>query len=74
MRGTIKFWNEEKGYGFIRRDGDTDVFCHISAVYSTDNELQTVTPSIGDEVEFDIETGRKSGKPQAAKVYIRGRT
>lgn len=55
MQGTVKFFNAEKGYGFISRDGDSDVFVHYSNIegsgYRTLNE--------GQVVEFDVEPGRK---------------
>ena len=52
MRGTIKFFEANKGYGFIRRNVGTnkDVFVHINAI--EDGE----TPHVGDEIEFEIET------------------
>lgn len=55
MQGTVKFFNAEKGYGSISRDGDSDVFVHYSNIegsgYRTLNE--------GQVVEFDVEPGRK---------------
>ena len=54
--GKVKWFNNEKGFGFIAQDGGgDDVFCHFSALtgdgYKSLNE--------GDEVEFEIEQGRK---------------
>ena len=55
MRGTVKFFNAEKGYGFISREGGSDVFVHFSNIqaegYKTLFEGQTV--------EFDVAPGRK---------------
>jgi CspA family cold shock protein len=66
-RGTIKWFDNQKGYGFIGRADEADVFVHYSAVqaegYKSLNE--------GDVVEFDIVQGDKG--PQAANVYVRER-
>jgi CspA family cold shock protein len=64
-QGTVKFFNAQKGFGFIVQDaGGPDVFVHISAVersgMSTLNE--------GQKVSFDIETDRRSGKNAAANL------
>jgi CspA family cold shock protein len=64
-RGTVKFFNAQKGFGFIVQDGGgPDVFVHISAVeragMSTLNE--------GQKVSFDIEADRRSGKSAATNL------
>ena len=61
--GTVKWFNSEKGYGFISQpDGGTDVFVHYSAITSEGyKSLQE-----GDVVEFEIADGQKG--PQAANV------
>jgi CspA family cold shock protein len=61
-KGTVKWFNSQKGFGFIQPDnGDKDVFVHISAVeragMSTLNEGQKIT--------FDIVADRRSGKSSA---------
>ena len=63
--GTVKFFNSQKGFGFIVQDnGGPDVFVHISAVeragMSNLNEGQKVT--------FDVQTDQRSGKPAAANL------
>lgn len=63
--GTVKFFNAQKGFGFIVQDaGGPDVFVHISAVersgMSTLNE--------GQKLSFDIEADRKNGKSAAANL------
>ena len=61
-KGTVKWFNAAKGYGFITRNGGADVFVHFRAIngdgYKSLNE--------GDAVEFDVEQGPKG--PQASKV------
>ena len=61
-RGTIKWFNERKGYGFIARDDGDDVFVHFSAI--TGEGFKTLNE--GDEVEFEIQEGPKG--LQAANV------
>jgi cold shock protein len=61
-KGTVKWFNNAKGYGFLGRDGGADVFVHYSSIqregYKSLKE--------GDEVEFDIIQGTKG--PQADQV------
>jgi CspA family cold shock protein len=53
--GIVKFFNAEKGYGFIARDEGSDVFVHYSAIQSTGYK----TLQEGQRVEFDVVPGRK---------------
>ena len=63
MTGTVKFFNAEKGFGFISPDdGSKDVFVHFSAIQSTSFK----TLDEGQRVEFTIEQGQKG--PAAANV------
>ncbi|MCK5284281.1 MAG: cold-shock protein [Alphaproteobacteria bacterium] len=63
--GTVKFFNEQKGFGFIQpEDGGNDVFVHISAVEKSG--LQTLRE--GQKVNFDIETDEKRGKTNATNL------
>ncbi len=62
MQGKVKWFNNEKGYGFIGRDDGADVFVHYSAI--TGDGFRTLQE--GDQVEFEIVQGPKG--PQAAKV------
>ena len=53
--GTVKFFNAEKGYGFISRDDGDDVFVHFSQIQSSGyKNLQE-----GQKVEFEVGPGRK---------------
>jgi CspA family cold shock protein len=63
--GTVKWFNGQKGFGFIQPDGgDKDVFVHISAVeragMSSLNE--------GQKIAYDLETDQRSGKVSAANL------
>ena len=61
--GTVKWFNSEKGYGFISQDnGGPDVFAHYSAIQATGYRELTE----GQKVEFSIEPGQKG--PKAANV------
>lgn len=63
MRGTVKWFNNAKGYGFIGpQDGSKDVFVHFSSI--TGDGYKSLAE--GDEVEFEVEEGQKG--PQAASV------
>ena len=63
MTGTVKFFNAEKGFGFISpADGSKDVFVHFSAIQS--NGFKTLEE--GQRVEFTIEQGQKC--PASANV------
>ncbi|MCL6548288.1 MAG: cold shock domain-containing protein [Alicyclobacillus sp.] len=62
MRGRVKWFNPEKGFGFIEREGGKDVFVHFSAIQMEGFK----TLDQGDEVEFEIVEGERG--PQAAKV------
>ncbi|MHB1127706.1 MAG: cold shock domain-containing protein [Bacillota bacterium] len=62
MQGKVKWFNQEKGYGFIEREEGSDVFVHFSAI----KEEGFKTLAEGQEVEFDIVEGPRG--PQAANV------
>jgi CspA family cold shock protein len=62
--GTVKFFNNEKGFGFISREGGDDVFVHFSNIvgegYKSLDE--------GQRVEFDVAPGRKGEEAQNVRV------
>ena len=63
--GTVKFFNTEKGYGFITPDdGAKDVFVHISAVQASG--LQTLGE--GQKVAFDVEPDKRGKGPKAVNL------
>ncbi|MDY0780780.1 cold shock domain-containing protein [Tenacibaculum sp. IB213877] len=60
-QGTVKFFNESKGFGFITEKGtNTDHFVHISGLVDDVNE--------GDEVEFELKEGKKGLNAVNVKV------
>ena len=61
-QGKVKWFNGEKGFGFIEVDGGDDVFVHFSAIQG--DGFKTLEE--GQEVEFDIVEGNRG--PQAANV------
>ena len=63
--GTVKWFNETKGYGFIApNDGGNDVFVHISAVQNSG--LQGLNE--GDNIGFDLEVDKVRGKSSAVNL------
>lgn len=62
LKGTVKWFNAEKGYGFIQVEQGNDVFVHYSAI--TGEGFKTLEE--GQQVEFDITDGNRG--PQAANV------
>ncbi len=67
MKGTVKWFDSRKGYGFITRDdGEGEVFIHFSAIQGEDNEFKTVYE--GDKVEFEVTEGQKG--LQASNVTV----
>ncbi|MGL4252564.1 MAG: cold-shock protein [Fusobacteriaceae bacterium] len=64
MKGTVKWFNQEKGFGFITGEDGKDVFAHFSQIqkegFKTLNE--------GEEVTFDVSEGAKG--PQATNITV----
>lgn len=64
--GTVKWFNDEKGYGFIARESGDDVFVHYTAI----NAEGRRTLKEGQSVTFEVAAGQKG--PQAANVNVVG--
>lgn len=64
MRGRVKWFNDEKGFGFIGSDDGRDIFCHYSAIQMSGRKKLAE----GDNVEFEIEPSEKG--PRAKNVLV----
>ena len=62
ITGTVKWFNDAQGFGFISREGGPDVFVHFSAISGSGFK----SLAEGDKVEFEVVQGQKG--PQAADV------
>jgi len=65
-KGTVKWFNAEKGYGFIQQEEGPDVFVHFTAIQA--EGFRTLHE--GDRVEFEVEPGRGGKGPQAKNVRV----
>jgi CspA family cold shock protein len=63
-QGTVKFFNSEKGYGFISREQGDDVFVHFSAIQSSGYK----SLDEGQRVEFEVGQGKKGPEAQNVRV------
>ncbi|MCC6775534.1 MAG: cold-shock protein [Hyphomicrobiales bacterium] len=67
MAGTVKFFNTERGYGFIKPDsGGPDVFVHVTAVERAG--LKSLTE--GQRLSFDVEPDKKGKGPKAVNLVV----
>ncbi len=64
ITGTVKFFNAEKGFGFISREGGDDVFVHYSNIQG--NGYRSLEQ--GQKVEFEIAQGRKGEEAQSVRL------
>jgi cold shock protein len=62
--GSVKFFNAEKGFGFISREGGDDVFVHFSNIQGSGYR----SLDEGQRVEFDVAPGRKGEEAQNVRV------
>jgi cold shock protein len=62
--GTVKWFNSEKGYGFISRDGGSDLFVHYSAIQGSGYK----TLEEGQAVEFEVTQGPKGDQAQDVRL------
>jgi CspA family cold shock protein len=62
--GTVKFFNAEKGHGFISRAGGDDVFAHFSAIEGTGHK----SLEEGQRVEFDVGPGKKGDEARNVRA------
>lgn len=65
--GTVKWFNPDKGYGFISRDGDKDLFVHIKDLERSEPKLTDLATD--DRVTFSIDGDRK-GRPRAVDIKL----
>jgi CspA family cold shock protein len=69
MSGTVKFFNGERGYGFIKPDdGGRDVFVHITAVEQAGMKAMNE----GQRIQFEVEPDKKGKGPKAVNLVVTG--
>ncbi len=68
VKGTVKWFDKTKGFGFINAEEENDVFVHFSALIGDDDEDDYKTLNENDEVEFEVVQGEKG--PQANNVVV----
>ena len=69
MAGTVKFFNAERGYGFIKPDdGGRDVFVHVTAV----EQAGLKSLNEGQRISFDVESDKKGKEPKAVNLVVAG--
>ena len=68
--GIVKWFNAEKGFGFIEVEGQKDIFVHYSGIQRKDHERRNLYEN--DEVEFSIGKSEKDGRPCAIDVIVLG--
>ncbi len=64
VTGTVKWFDESKGFGFIQQESGTDVFAHYSAIQTDGDGFRTLQE--GQQVEFSVTQGQKG--PQAENI------
>ena len=65
--GTVKFFDAEKGYGFIKPEsGGNDIFVHVTAVAASG--LESLQP--GQKIQYDVEPDKKGKGPKAVNLVL----
>jgi len=65
-KGTVKWFNSRKGYGFVTSENNEDIFVHYSGIKGEGDEFKIIYE--GDKVEFNVVDGQKG--PQASDVVV----
>lgn len=65
MQGRVKYYNSDRGFGFLATDAGDDVFVHISAAQQT---LDIDALTVGDKYQFEEEIDQRSGKTRAVNL------
>ncbi|HEY0087960.1 MAG TPA: cold-shock protein [Candidatus Lokiarchaeia archaeon] len=65
-KGTVKWFNSRKGFGFVTSEEGKDIFVHFSAIQKKSDEFATLNEN--DEIEFEVTEGQKG--PQASNVVV----
>lgn len=68
MEGTVKWFNTQRGYGFIKDSDENDIFCHYTGIIS-DKNFKTLYQN--QSVEFDIDDGAKGKQAVNIKVVYK---
>ncbi len=66
VKGTVKWFDSRKGFGFIQSEEGNDIFVHYSAIVANDDNYKSLNEN--DEVDFEIVQGQKG--PKAEKVVV----
>jgi cold shock protein len=69
MTGTVKFWNADKGYGFLVGDDGIDYFCHVKGLNGYSQGFKELEKE--QKVEFEIEI-QSDGRNRAVDVLVVG--
>ncbi len=62
-QGRVKFWNQDKGFGFVRSDDGDDIFAHVS-------NFGFLVPKVGNRVTFERGVNPRTGRPEVKSASI----
>jgi CspA family cold shock protein len=68
VQGKIKYFNPDRGFGFIASDAGNDVFVHITAAQLTLGDIDALT--VGDRYSFEEEIDQRTGKTRAVNLQV----